>query len=63
MTSEYHQEYSEQIKFAGWSDEWRLDKDDEDQLRVDVDEGRNFIKYLERRKRIGTQGRAPKVKE
>lgn len=60
MTSEYEQHYSEQIKFSGWSVEWRLDEDDEDQLQANIEEAKNIVEFLERRKEIGTKGSAPK---
>ena len=61
MTSEYEQSYSEQIKFSGWSVEWRLDKDDEDQLQANIEEAKQILDYLERRKQIGTKNSSPKI--
>ena len=50
-------EYSEAIKYFDWPwPEWRLDRDEEDQLKADVDEALTLRDYLVRRKRIGTQG-------
>lgn len=55
---------SEQIKYFDWPwPEWRLDKDEEEQLSADVDEAINLRDYLERRKTIGTQGSAVKKSE
>lgn len=61
MTSEYEQEYSEQIKWFTFPAEWRLDKDDEEQLKANIEEGKQIINYLERRHQIGTKGFAPQV--
>lgn len=61
MTREY--EYSEQIKYSDWPAEWRLDKDDEEQLQVDIDETKEIIRYVQRRIEIGAKSVASKIKK
>lgn len=52
--------YSEQIKYSGWPAEWRLDKDDEEQLRVDIDETKEIIKHVQNKKELdGTKSYRP----
>lgn len=60
---EYEQEYSEQIRWRGYPGEWRLDIDDEEQLKANIEEGKNIVKYLERRKEIGAKSRPSQIKE
>lgn len=50
MTDEY--EYSESIKWFDWPVEWRLDKDDEQQLQRDIDETREVIRYVRTKKEL-----------
>jgi len=50
MTDEI--EYSESIKWFDWPPEWRLDKQDEEQLQRDIDDTREIIKYVRNKKEL-----------
>ena len=59
MTSEY----SQQISWFDWSDEWKLDKDDEEQLIRDIDETKEIINYVQRKLKNGAKSNKSEVTE
>jgi hypothetical protein len=55
-----YEEYSEQIKYFDWPDAaWRLDSDDELQLRADIDETKEIIRFV---RRLAMENKRPSIK-
>lgn len=63
MENEYDYEYSETIKYFDWPSEWRLDTDDEEQLKTNLEGDKSLLEFLKRRKQIGTESSSPQISE